>query len=169
MPVYVDPPIWEWRGKNWCHLTADSTRELHAFAARLGLRRSWFQHKARAPWQDHYDVTEGMRHKAVALGAVELDFDAAGVRQNRRRLLFAALEELCDRHQVVVRPDQRASDLRAGVTSIAQNAGVSPATVRDALAAMAAEADQRGWWGLDRAAETQGLVDVAQAHIAAAP
>jgi Protein of unknown function (DUF4031) len=27
----------------WSHLTADTQEELHEFAARLGLRREWFQ------------------------------------------------------------------------------------------------------------------------------
>jgi 2-hydroxychromene-2-carboxylate isomerase len=164
----VDPALWEWRGKLWCHLTADSERELHAFAQRLGMRRAWFQHKARAPWQDHYDLTEGKRAQALALGAVELDFDEAGRRYSRRRLLFGVLEDLCDRHQIAVRADQRARDLRAGVGSIAQAAGVDTAVVREALEAMAAEADRRGWWGADPKAETLVLAEVAQRHIAAA-
>jgi hypothetical protein len=53
-----------------CHLTyrAPSTEEdLHAFAAKLGLRRSWFQRHRVA---DHYDLTAGKREKALALGAV---------------------------------------------------------------------------------------------------
>ena len=53
-----------------CHLTylAPSTEEdLHAFAARLGLRREWFQKHRVA---DHYDLTVGKRARAVALGAV---------------------------------------------------------------------------------------------------
>jgi hypothetical protein len=24
MATYVDEAIWEWRGRRWCHLTADS-------------------------------------------------------------------------------------------------------------------------------------------------
>ena len=43
LAVYVDEPIWEWRGRSWCHLVADDGDELHRFAAQLGLRRRWFQ------------------------------------------------------------------------------------------------------------------------------
>jgi hypothetical protein len=68
MAVYVDSPVWEWRGRKWCHLLADSLAELHAFAGQLGLRRSWFQTKARFP---HYDITENVREKALLLGAIE--------------------------------------------------------------------------------------------------
>ena len=59
----------------WSHLFADSQDELHEFAARLGLRRSYFQEgKPRGDgtpspfW--HYDVTSGKRQQALALGAV---------------------------------------------------------------------------------------------------
>jgi len=53
-------------GTRWCHLVSDTSHaELHAFATRLGLRREWFQ-------RDHYDLTPGMRAKAVRLGAVEV-------------------------------------------------------------------------------------------------
>lgn len=51
-----------------CHLVADTLDELHAFAAKLGLKRAWFQ-PARYP---HYDLNAGRREKAVKLGAVEV-------------------------------------------------------------------------------------------------
>lgn len=60
----------------WSHLTADTKPELHAFARQLGLRRSWFQDKPRGLW--HYDVTDGLRIRAVALGAREIDWRDRG-------------------------------------------------------------------------------------------
>ena len=74
MPVYVDDAriparVGRIRGR-WSHLTADSKDELHAFAAELGLRRAWFQDNDRGLW--HYDVTESVRARAVAMGAVEM-------------------------------------------------------------------------------------------------
>lgn len=51
-----------------CHMTADSLDELHAFAARLGLKRAWFQNHPLAP---HYDLTELVRTRAVLAGAKE--------------------------------------------------------------------------------------------------
>ena len=173
MAVYVDPPIWEWRGKNWCHLTADTESELHAFAARLGLRREWFQRKARAPWQDHYDVTEGMRHKAINLGAVELSFDEAGVRQGRRRLLFGALVELCERHDIELDRRHLATELRVATAELARRAGMDRGELRDAFAVVAAMAAQRGWHGLGDdeqrilADHAQSLLDAAAAGAAA--
>jgi hypothetical protein len=52
----------------WCHLTADTLEELHAFAAKLGMKREWFQDKVDRP---HYDLTPGKRLQAIRLGAVE--------------------------------------------------------------------------------------------------
>lgn len=47
MAVYVDdyrvPAKAGQHESRWSHLWADSQEELHAFATRLGLRRSWFQ------------------------------------------------------------------------------------------------------------------------------
>src|SRR5215211_7357682 len=68
----------------WCHLATDgSFDELHAFAARLGLRRAWFQ-------RDHYDLPPHGRAAAVALGAEEVSTDEllrrmAGARGDRAR------------------------------------------------------------------------------------
>lgn len=84
--IYVDEPakwgeIVGYRGKGaaqaarvgarnghmWCHLFADEAdcEELHAFAARIGMQRRWFQ-------GDHYDLTPGLRAKAVMLGAKQV-------------------------------------------------------------------------------------------------
>jgi len=59
---------------------ADDREELHAFAERLGLRRSYFQEprgllgrpvvpSSLAAQMWHYDVTEGKRQQAIRLGA----------------------------------------------------------------------------------------------------
>ena len=83
--VYVDEPIWQWRGRCWCHLTADDTEELHRFAADLGLRRHWFQHKPGRPWHDHYDLPEQVRALALARGALALTTGEMGRMQAERR------------------------------------------------------------------------------------
>lgn len=74
MSVYVDGLQTCICNKKWpyskaCHLVADSIEELHRFAKQLGLKRSWFQ------WSSlpHYDLTKGMRIRAVKLGAIEID------------------------------------------------------------------------------------------------
>ncbi len=69
MGVYVDDAIWEWRGRAWCHLVADTDAELAAFAERLGLKPEWLQHRPARPWLDHYDLPDYGRERAIELGA----------------------------------------------------------------------------------------------------
>jgi hypothetical protein len=69
MAVYVDSEEILWRGKLWCHLAADTLDELHSFASRLGLRKSWFQSKG----YPHYDVTVSVRERALKMGAIDAD------------------------------------------------------------------------------------------------
>ena len=73
--TYVDQLLPTIRNKNWqydkgCHLFADTDDELVAFAVKIGLRREWLQQNRR---RNHFDLTEGMRKKAVVAGAVEID------------------------------------------------------------------------------------------------
>lgn len=74
MAVYVDGlRDWGWRLGPSCHLVTDGDiEELHTFAARLGMRRSWFQ-PGRNGRHPHYDLTASRRAKAIELGAVEID------------------------------------------------------------------------------------------------
>ena len=73
------------------HLQADTAEELHAFAARLGLRRHWFQHRPGRPDRDHYDLTARLREQALAAGAIAEDRRAGVARRQRaRRRLTAA-------------------------------------------------------------------------------
>lgn len=72
MTVHVDDAIHSWRGRLWAHLFCSDLDELHAFAARLGLSRGWFQRPPKASWP-HYDVTEAKRLEAIRIGAVPAD------------------------------------------------------------------------------------------------
>lgn len=80
MTVYVDnhrvPARVGRVSGRWSHLTADTPEELHAFAARLGLLRSWYQDKGDGRW--HYDVTDPKRDAAIALGASSIDIREMG-------------------------------------------------------------------------------------------
>jgi len=107
MTIYVDTAripatVGPYRAR-WCHLMSDQLdpAELHAFAARIGLRRAWFQpgrnlvDRARPdPPGDHYDVTEGKCRAAVAAGAVELD--RAGLVELMRRRRAACHTQQAD-------------------------------------------------------------------------
>jgi Protein of unknown function (DUF4031) len=80
MTVYVDDAYIQAKVKSgplthdsrWCHMTADSTDELIAFAISLGLQEKYIQF--RGTWKEHFDVTEGKRRLAVSKGAVEVSF-----------------------------------------------------------------------------------------------
>jgi hypothetical protein len=50
----------------WCHLWSDDVEELHEFAKKIGMKRSWFQNKPTFP---HYDLVPRRRAAAVKLGA----------------------------------------------------------------------------------------------------
>lgn len=67
--IYVD----DYRGRLgrmvMSHLLSDSSvLELHEFAARIGMRREWFQDGS-AP---HYDVCQSRREKAITAGAAPM-------------------------------------------------------------------------------------------------
>jgi len=72
--ILVDPPMYhdsqrtKLRYEWWSHMVSDlSVDELHDFAHRLGLKRSWFQPRKHLP---HYDITANKREQAIRLGAV---------------------------------------------------------------------------------------------------
>lgn len=81
MSVYVDPThvyhnAWGPFLKGSCHMFCDLGDEdlLHALAARIGMRRSWFQRDRDG---GHYDLVPSKRALAVAGGAVEVDLRRA--------------------------------------------------------------------------------------------
>lgn len=63
MTVYLDNLRAPWRRMTMCHMIADSERELHDMAEKMGLKKSWYQ-------GDHYDVSLGRRLCAIGHGAV---------------------------------------------------------------------------------------------------
>lgn len=68
----------------WSHLQADTLEELHEFAARIGMRREWFQPGSR-PEAAHYDVTDPRRAHAIQLGAVPETIREGSARRHRAR------------------------------------------------------------------------------------
>lgn len=99
MSVYVDPLFTqvarEPRARRvdakhrhqWCHLLADSTEELIAFAKRLGMKREWFQDDNAG---GHFDLVPTRRELAVKLGAVEVTSRELVAIRRRRRAEAAA-------------------------------------------------------------------------------
>jgi hypothetical protein len=73
MSCYVDTLIdYGWRYGASCHLLADTEKELHEMADKIGMKRSWFQLGGKAS-MPHYDLVASRRKKAVSLGAIEID------------------------------------------------------------------------------------------------
>ncbi|HEX3640674.1 MAG TPA: DUF4031 domain-containing protein [Ktedonobacteraceae bacterium] len=74
MTVYVDElmsclPTRKWPYKKACHMRADTEDELHTFAAKIGLKREWYQNHHRNPVMWHYDLNAGKRKEAIQKGA----------------------------------------------------------------------------------------------------
>lgn len=104
MTVYVDDAFIPARvgriNARWCHLFADDEDELHAFAQGIGLKRSWYQQPKGTPGRPldpsslkaqmwHYDVTESVRARAAAAGAVEVTRrEALRIMQDRHAARF---------------------------------------------------------------------------------
>ncbi len=105
MAVYVDNMRAQKRvgriNGRWSHLTADTMEELLAFAKKIGLRAAWLQRQCRLAecrpcphW--HFDVTDGMRAKAVGHGAQQVSMAAFGdVIRARRQAMRREAGEPC--------------------------------------------------------------------------
>ncbi|MDA8262709.1 MAG: DUF4031 domain-containing protein [Actinomycetota bacterium] len=63
MAIWIDSPIWTFRGVKHAHMISDSSlAELHHFASQLGFPERAFQ-------GDHYDIPEHLIPVALAMGA----------------------------------------------------------------------------------------------------
>ena len=84
MPVYVDDARRPLKNMFMSHMLADTTAELLAMADRIGVARRWIQ-RAGTP-DEHFDIAQVSRAKAVAAGAIEVtQRDAVGIRDAKRR------------------------------------------------------------------------------------
>ncbi|WP_010112219.1 DUF4031 domain-containing protein [Acinetobacter sp. P8-3-8] len=70
MAVYVDRAKVPFKGKEWCHMMADTLEELHDFAKIVGIDPRLFHRSASYP---HYDITLEMRILVIAYGAIDAD------------------------------------------------------------------------------------------------
>lgn len=85
MAVYVDDVRHRFGRMVMCHMWADSVEELHAAAASLGLRRSWFQQPPKASWE-HYDISLTVKARAIDNGAILTDKYGPVIHTSRLRL-----------------------------------------------------------------------------------
>lgn len=58
--------------RRWSHLVADSHDELVQFGRKLHLSTAWLQ--KRGTVREHFDVTSSVRRRAIALGAIPVDY-----------------------------------------------------------------------------------------------
>lgn len=93
MGVYVDDMNAKYGRMIMCHLFADTTAELLEMADKIGVQRKWLQHAG--TYKEHFDICLSKKAKAVALGAVEIDYpvDVSALMKARK----AALREQQER------------------------------------------------------------------------
>src|SRR5690242_7592186 len=83
MSVYVDDMRAPYGRLIMCHMTADTSEELHAMAAKIGVARKWCQ-KPGTP-NEHYDICLSKRALAVKAGAIEITWLETGRRTMAKR------------------------------------------------------------------------------------
>ena len=83
MTVYVDDMYAQFRRMKMCHMIADSSEELFWMARCIGLSWEWVQDEG--TYEEHFDVSMGVRRKAVAAGAVEITMGQLGAMLSARR------------------------------------------------------------------------------------
>lgn len=71
MAVYIDGLGFTKNNIQYFHLYADTTNELHEFAAMIGLKRHWFEISNKG--LPHYDISSVQYYAAVNQGAIECD------------------------------------------------------------------------------------------------
>lgn len=70
MTIMVDDLFEYSPGQLWCHMASDtSEEELHQFAEKIGMKKSWFQLGGMSRTFPHYDLKPGMRARAIRGGA----------------------------------------------------------------------------------------------------
>lgn len=65
--IRIDNP----NGEGWCHMVADTIKELHEFAGRMIISKSYYQNK-RGKNQPHYDIRNWKAEECLAFGAVRV-------------------------------------------------------------------------------------------------
>jgi hypothetical protein len=103
----------------WSHLTCgpfDDPAELHEFADRIGLKRSWYQGPPKHPWpRSHYDVTDIKRQEAIKAGAVPITW-----RQLGRQMIAAKEAWRNAKNPVCTRTTDRKPPTQADLRSLAK-------------------------------------------------
>lgn len=84
MSVYVDNMRAPLGRMKMCHMIADTSDELHAMAAKIGVARKWCQ--SEGTHREHYDIALSKRGVAVKYGAIEITMKELGRLLDNRRI-----------------------------------------------------------------------------------
>lgn len=84
MTVYVDDMRAEFRRMIMCHMIADASDELAGMAVVIGVQLRWIQNEGTA--REHFDISLGMRDKAMRNGAVEITWRQCSAMVVRRQI-----------------------------------------------------------------------------------
>lgn len=91
--VYVDDMYAPYGRMIMCHMIADTSEELRAMVAAIGVKRKWIQDLGST--REHFDVCLTMRARAVALGAKEISRrELVRLTVQKRKKWFESLENL---------------------------------------------------------------------------
>lgn len=85
MAVYVDDMRANYGRLILCHMLADSDKELHEMADKIGVARKWWQSPEKTAGS-HYDICLSKKAKAIEFGAIEITWRQAGAMNSRRRV-----------------------------------------------------------------------------------
>jgi hypothetical protein len=80
--VYVDDMKAHFGPYVMCHMIADTTEELLAMCATIGVQAKWIQHPGTP--LEHFDIAQTKRRLAVAAGAKEISWRAYASAVRRR-------------------------------------------------------------------------------------
>jgi hypothetical protein len=90
LSVYVDDMRAKFGRMVLCHMLADTDEELHAMAARIGMKPEW--HQKPGTIKSHYDISLSKRKLAIYFGAVEINRSQVGQILKQRRELSKGKE-----------------------------------------------------------------------------
>jgi hypothetical protein len=81
--VYVDDMEAEFGRLVMCHMVADTSEELKAMAAKIGVQAKWIQYPNTL--REHFDICLSKRSLAVKYGAIEVSMRWVGERARALR------------------------------------------------------------------------------------
>ena len=81
--MYVDDMNAPYGRMKMCHMIADTTQELLAMAARIGVQSKWIQQKG--TYQEHFDICLAKKAMALDRGAIPITLRELAVKTQERR------------------------------------------------------------------------------------